>query len=151
LSTLDNGLSSAADMSAVGSALHRVQTHALLSLTRMLTSLQIRSIVKASRSSPQQTEAWLAELAMTLRPASSSLPTETPGQPQQPIERLKRLILDVATRWSSTHQMLGSLSWFWCYNCCSCSPYYRASTSLSHCHRSLRQCLRPSTPSCAQV
>jgi hypothetical protein len=51
--------------------------------------LQLRKIVRSVRSSPQRRQNWFVEVART-----------SPGKPAL------MLILDVKTRWSSTHQML---------------------------------------------
>jgi len=55
---------------------------------------KLRKIVKAVRSSPQRRQAWLNEVTISLRQTESTL------------KRALMLILDVKTRWSSTHQML---------------------------------------------
>ena len=55
---------------------------------------QLRAIVRAIRSSPQRRQAWPAEVKFVRATA-----------PSDDI-RILMLILDVKTRWSSTHQML---------------------------------------------
>jgi hypothetical protein len=58
--------------------------------------------VRAVRSSPQRRKAWLKEVAMSLEDdddAANDIP-------------LLMLILDVKTRWSSTHQMLREFNFF---------------------------------------
>ena len=56
---------------------------------------QLRKVIQAVRSSPQHRQAWYTEVKMTLL----NLDTST-------IKIALMLILDVKTRWSSTHQML---------------------------------------------
>jgi hypothetical protein len=57
--------------------------------------LQLRKIIRAIRSSPQRKQAWFRQLETSLQ--GRDLPSS-----QQSL----MLILDVKTRWSSTHQML---------------------------------------------
>ena len=59
--------------------------------------LQIRKIVRSVRSSPQRRAAWLREVRNTY--------DKIAGGPETAL----MLILDVKTRWSSTHQMLREL------------------------------------------
>lgn len=56
---------------------------------------QLRTIVRAVRVSPQRRRSWFDIVEFSLRHASEKLE-----------EVAKILILDVTTRWSSTHQML---------------------------------------------
>ncbi len=68
-------------------------------------TLQLRKIVRTVRVSPQRRSLWLCVVAESLRTAGTSV---------KPL----MLILDVRTRWTSTHQMLRKLlhlffsSWF---------------------------------------
>ncbi|KAF5387134.1 hypothetical protein D9615_002164 [Tricholomella constricta] len=55
---------------------------------------QLRAIVRAVRSSPQRQQTWFKEIAMTMNKEDDE---KSPAL---------MLILDVKTRWSSTHQML---------------------------------------------
>ncbi|KAF5318983.1 hypothetical protein D9758_018834, partial [Tetrapyrgos nigripes] len=59
----------------------------------------LRKIVRHVRSSPQRRKTWLQEAKQTTASALRMLP---PGQQRWHL----MLILDVKTRWSSTHQML---------------------------------------------
>ena len=61
--------------------------------------MKIRKIVRFVRSSPQRKRAWLNEVTLSLRSRSDHCDTVKPEEPLM-------LILDVKTRWSSTHQML---------------------------------------------
>jgi hypothetical protein len=56
---------------------------------------QLRKIIRAIRSSPQRKQAWFNQLEATLR-----------GNNGCNRQRAVMLILDVRTRWSSTHQMM---------------------------------------------
>ena len=56
---------------------------------------QLRKVIRAVRSSPQRRQAWYTEVKITLLNLDTS-----------PIKIALMLILDVKTRWSSTHQML---------------------------------------------
>jgi hypothetical protein len=72
------------------SAVDKVCIRALsFHLTVLLTS------VRAIRSSPQRRQSWLREVKISLN-------REEPGNNERPL----MLILDVRTRWSSTHQMM---------------------------------------------
>jgi hypothetical protein len=99
-------------------------------MTHSFTLLQIRSLVKASRSSPQQTKSFLCELVIALRPPPSPSSSKTPTQ-EHPVKRIKRLILDVATRWSLTHQMLGL--WFFLFSPSECSADRIIERALLYC------------------
>ena len=59
--------------------------------------MKIRKIVRFVRSSPQRKQAWFNEVILSLRGLSDACDT---------LEEPLMLILDVKTRWSSTHQML---------------------------------------------
>jgi hypothetical protein len=70
--------------------------------------LQLRTIVKAVRSSPQQRQLWFIELHAALERSQASQGTSENQPPTQTSkEREKMLILDVVTRWNTTHDMLG--------------------------------------------
>jgi hypothetical protein len=58
---------------------------------------QLRKIVRAVRSSPQRKQGWLEHVADLLQ-------KKTPDAERPPAALM--LILDVRTRWSSTHQMM---------------------------------------------
>jgi hypothetical protein len=60
---------------------------------------QLRKIIRAVRSSPQRREAWLEEANAFLQKTAVALNIDL-GR------AATMLILDVKTRWSSTHQML---------------------------------------------
>jgi len=60
---------------------------------------QLRNIIRAVRSSPQRWEAWLEEANTFLQKMATALSVVL-GR------AATMLILDVKTRWSSTHQML---------------------------------------------
>ena len=64
----------------------------------MFLNNQLRKIVMAVRSSPQRRQAWLNEVTISLRRTENALK-----------QVALMLILDVRTRWSSTHQMLREL------------------------------------------
>jgi hypothetical protein len=75
---------------------------------------QLRTIIKAVRGSPQQRQYWFAELhaiqesSQDVR-SSQTLPDPFHGDDvQEESRRSKILLLDVRTRWSSTHIMLGT-------------------------------------------
>jgi hypothetical protein len=57
--------------------------------------LQLRKIIRAIRSSPQRKQAWFKQLEASLHDQDRPKP-----------QRSLMLILDVKTRWSSTHQMM---------------------------------------------
>ena len=57
---------------------------------------QLRKIIRAVRSSPQRKQSWIYQVAASQR----YKPDDEPHQ------RPLVLILDVKTRWSSTHQMM---------------------------------------------
>jgi hypothetical protein len=62
----------------------------------LLTYLfQLRKIVRAVRSSPQRRQAWFREIKLSAEAIDNAL-----------YQSALMLILDVKTRWSSTHQML---------------------------------------------
>jgi hypothetical protein len=63
---------------------------------RLVILLQIRKIVRSIRSSPQKRQKWIDEI----RSFNATLHTGI-----SPLKELM-LILDVKTRWSSTHSML---------------------------------------------
>ncbi|KAG1753352.1 hypothetical protein EDB19DRAFT_1627207, partial [Suillus lakei] len=60
---------------------------------------KLQKIVRSVRSSPQRHKAWLAEVTMSLKKTENALN-----------QVALMLILDVKTRWSSTHQMLRKYS-----------------------------------------
>ena len=64
-----------------------------------LIHAQLRNIIRAVRSSPQRREAWLEEVNAFLQKAAAALSVVLG-------HTATMLILDVKTRWSSTHQML---------------------------------------------
>jgi hypothetical protein len=64
-------------------------------MSLMFSNNQLRKIVMAVRSSPQRRQAWLNEVTVSLRRTENALK-----------QVALMLILDVKTRWSSTHQML---------------------------------------------
>ena len=68
------------------------------------TNSQLCKIVMAVRSSPQRRQAWLNKVTISLRQTESALK-----------QVALILILDVKTRWSSTHQMLRE---YWSIYCC---------------------------------
>jgi hypothetical protein len=73
----------------------------ITSLTFAHVLYQLRKIVRAVRSSPQRRQAWIAEVTLSLRKMEEAVS-----------KAALMLILDVKTRWSSTHQMLSKLSAF---------------------------------------
>jgi hypothetical protein len=94
--------------------------HLCSQITLILLRLQLRTIIKAVRVSPQQRENWFNELRAVLqRSQGSTEASQDHSQASQAAsdgggsaaqatsERMKILILDVRTRWSSTHAMLG--------------------------------------------
>jgi len=64
---------------------------------------QLRKIVRAVRSSPQRRQSWAREIQFVHLEGSdpSKMSNECGGS--------RMLILDVRTRWASTHQMLRML------------------------------------------
>jgi hypothetical protein len=60
---------------------------------------QLRNIIQAVRSSPQRREAWLEEANAFLLKTAAAFNVDLGCAATM-------LILDVKTRWSSTHQML---------------------------------------------
>jgi hypothetical protein len=65
-------------------------------------------IIKATRVSPQQRELWMTELRAALAARSHQNSQFLEVSEVTPLqERLKHLLLDVRTRWSSTFLMLG--------------------------------------------
>ena len=73
--------------------------HVLDSELICASCLQLRNIIRAVRSSPQRREAWLEEANTFLQKTAAAL-SVVPGR------AATMLILDIKTRWSSTHQML---------------------------------------------
>ena len=73
--------------------------HVLDSELICASCLQLRNIIWAVHSSPQWQEAWLEEANTFLQKTAAALGV-VPGR------AATMLILDVKTRWSSTHQML---------------------------------------------
>ena len=61
---------------------------------------QLYKVIQAVRSSPQCQQAWYTEVKIMLQNLDTS-----------PIKIALMLILDVKTRWSSTHQMLCKSKW----------------------------------------
>jgi len=59
---------------------------------------QLRKIIRAVRSSPQRKQSWLKQVSASQH--------RKPGDSDNPHQRPLALILDVKTRWSSTHQMM---------------------------------------------
>jgi hypothetical protein len=70
----------------------------IISASDIVTNIvsQLRKIIRAIRSSPQRKQGWLNQV-MVSRSGESSMDGR---------QRLLMLILDVKTRWSSTHQMM---------------------------------------------
>ncbi|KAN0131304.1 Ribonuclease H-like domain containing protein [Lactarius tabidus] len=60
---------------------------------------KLRKIIRAIQSSPQRKQTWLAQVAAS---TASTLGCNNDNHPRQPLV----LILDVKTRWLSTHQMM---------------------------------------------
>lgn len=86
-----------------------------MSLT-YLSNIQLRKIVRAIRSSLQRKESWLAIVADSIKKDIAALKAKkvlaalqkADDEEDDPIIRkVLSLILDMRTRWSSTHQMLG--------------------------------------------
>lgn len=71
-------------------------------LDSTLIDFQLRRIIRAVRSSPQRRQAWFRQVASSIQERNA----ETD-------EIALMLILDVKTRWSSTHEMLRKLSLPW--------------------------------------
>lgn len=65
-------------------------------LSWLIGVIQLRKIIRAVRSSPQRKRSWLQQVSASLRE----------NKPETS-ERALMVILDVKTRWSSTHQMMG--------------------------------------------
>lgn len=61
----------------------------------LIKKIQLRVIIRSIRSSPQRRQEWIGEVKVSAPFKAGKLGT----QPLMPI-------LDVRTRWSSTHQML---------------------------------------------
>ena len=64
-------------------------------------STQVRKVVRNVRSSPQRKKQWLEEVKL------SQCSSQNPDQDINAENATLMLILDVKTRWSSTHDMLG--------------------------------------------
>ena len=69
-------------------------------------NLKLRKIVRAVRSSPQRRRAWLNEVNLSLRTTEEALADAEQTFVGEKPQIALMLILDVKTRWSSTHQML---------------------------------------------
>jgi hypothetical protein len=87
-------------LSEVTSAVEKVvislcHSEIYINILVLFSKFQLRKIIRAVRSSPQRRQAWLAEVTISLRRIENSLS-----------QIALMLILDVRTRWSSTHQML---------------------------------------------
>ena len=74
--------------------------------TSLAYFLQLRKIVRSVRSSPQRHQAWLSEVNLSLRSTEEALHGADEAFESTKPEVGLMLILDVKTRWSSTHQML---------------------------------------------
>jgi hypothetical protein len=75
-----------------------------IELDDMLPAIErLRKIIKAVRSSPQRRQAWAREIQFT-RVEGNNI-SDDPSTSQRS-QRSLMLILDVRTRWASTHQML---------------------------------------------
>ena len=70
-------------------------------LQLLIIFIQLHKIVCAVRSSPQQKQSWLNQLESSL--------CRNDGAESADHQQALMLILDVRTRWSSTHQMLREL------------------------------------------
>ncbi|GLB44045.1 putative protein dimerization activity [Lyophyllum shimeji] len=66
--------------------------------TVLLAITKLRKIIRTVRSSPQRRQAWVKEIYVTMSKGS--------GGEEDAQTAALMLILDVRTRWSSTHQML---------------------------------------------
>jgi hypothetical protein len=86
-------------INTVLSAIEKVRSGMLLTEFNS-TYLQLRKIVKAVRSSPQRRQNWVREIQFVQINDKSDEHSAVPLM----------LILDVRTRWSSTHQMLRKFS-----------------------------------------
>jgi hypothetical protein len=93
-----------APASMIGRAIFKVGFSLPASL--LMTHFQLRKIVRYVRSSPQRRAGWEREVEQTYR-NPQPIPTPIPGPPNWVT---LMLILDVVTRWSSTHQMLREFS-----------------------------------------
>ena len=62
----------------------------------LISTLKLRKIIRAIRSSPQRRKQWHEEVDAARRDSAGKLE-----------EIVKMVILDVRTRWASTHQMCG--------------------------------------------
>ncbi len=82
--------------SNVLSAVEKVRVYLAKSLLNNNIITQLRKIIRAVRSSPQRKQNWLHQVAVSQQRKHDDDP------PQRPLT----LILDVKTRWSSTHQMM---------------------------------------------
>jgi hypothetical protein len=87
-------------INTVLSAIEKVRNRMLLTEPNLLCP-QLRKIVKAVRSSPQRRQNWVREIQFVQNNDKSD---ERNAMPLM-------LILDVRTRWSSTHQMLRKFSY----------------------------------------
>ena len=67
--------------------------------------MQLRKIIRAIRSSPQRRAAWTEQVKISLQQMEEALDNVADIISREPLKPLM-LILDVRTRWSSTHQML---------------------------------------------
>lgn len=93
-------------LSAIGKVTHTT-LHFFLVIAK-LTMCQLRKIVRAVRSSPQRQSAWLDEIRLSLRRTEAALDEAERAVNAGETKKALMLILDVKTRWSSTHQMLST-------------------------------------------
>jgi hypothetical protein len=114
----------------------RFAMHYLVQLPASHISSQLRKIIRAVRSSPQQRQAWFAEVTLSLSQMEHAL-----------LVTALILILDVKTRWSSTHQMLHKLPCYYLtvFNFSDYPFITRTCSRLQNCHWQLC-CQEPKTP-----
>jgi hypothetical protein len=90
-------------LDSAASAVLMARFIALFDARLLINVLQLRKIVRAVRSSPQRRQGWYAEVNISLRRTERALTDAANAAVAIPSHML---ILDVKTRWSSTHQML---------------------------------------------
>ena len=98
---LEENMAAAETFQKVLTAIPKVCFWMLFVVSKLISAcmFQLRNIIRAVRSSPQRREAWLEEANAFLQKAAAAVNVDLGCAATM-------LIIDVKTRWSSTHQML---------------------------------------------